>query len=75
MNSRIEFVDEGSGTRRVVQLVYPQNADIAAGRVSILMPVGAGLIRMTAGSSIEWPDRDGRVRAARIVSVKAASEV
>ncbi len=69
MNSRIEFVDEGSGVRRTVQLVYPNDADIAAGRVSILTPVGAGLIGMSAGRAIPWPDREGHVRSLRIVSV------
>lgn len=72
MNARIEFVDEGTGTRRTVQLVYPRDADIAAGRVSILTPVGAGLIGMTAGGSIRWPDRDGHDRVLRIVSVTPA---
>src|SRR3546814_17864498 len=36
MNSHVTFVDEGSGSRREVQLVYPENADIANGRISIL---------------------------------------
>ena len=69
MNSRIEFVDEGTGARRTVQLVYPHDADITEGRVSILTPVGAALIGMTAGRSIRWPDRDGDDRLLRIVSV------
>lgn len=69
MNSRIEFVDEGTGARRTVQLVYPGDADIAAGRISILTPIGAGLIGMKAGHSISWPDRDGHDRLLRIVSV------
>jgi regulator of nucleoside diphosphate kinase len=74
MNSRIDFIDEGTGARRTVQLVYPRNADIAAGRVSILTPIGAGLIGMTAGSSIRWPDRDGHDRLLRIVSVTPPGE-
>lgn len=69
MQSWIEFIDEGSGTRRTVQLVYPHEADIAAGRISILTPVGAGLIGMAAGGSIRWPDRDGQYRLLRIVRV------
>ena len=69
MNSHIEFVDEGSDTRRTVQLVYPPDADIASGRISILTPIGAGLIGMTAGTSIRWPNRDGHDRMLRIVSV------
>lgn len=69
MNARIAFVDEGTGTERTIQLVYPSDADIAEGRVSILTPIGAGLIGMGVGSSILWPDRDGRNRVLRIVRV------
>ena len=69
MNSQIEFVDETSGVLRTVQLVYPGDADIAEGRISILTPIGAGLIGMRAGYSIRWPDRDGREKLLRIVSV------
>jgi regulator of nucleoside diphosphate kinase len=69
MNSRIDFVDEATGVRRTVQLVYPGDADIAVGRVSVLTPIGAGLIGMTAGHSIRWPDREGHDRLLRIESV------
>lgn len=69
MNAFIDFVDERTGARRIVQLVYPHDADIADGRVSILTPVGAGLIGMTAGCPIRWPDRSGDDRVLRIISV------
>ena len=54
---------------RTVLLVYPAEADIAAGRVSILTPVGAGLIGLRQGQSIRWPDRDGHERALSVVGV------
>lgn len=69
MNSEVDFVDEASGAIRSVRLVYPSDADIAAGRISILTPVGAGLIGMRVGSAILWPDRDGRERALAIRAV------
>lgn len=74
MNSRIDFVDEATGMRRTVQLVYPGDADIAVGRVSVLTPIGAGLIGMTAGYSIRWPDREGHDRLLRIESVTPPNE-
>lgn len=74
MDSTIEFIDEGNGTRRIVQLVYPHEADISSGRISILTPVGAGLIGMTAGSSIRWPARDGQERMLRIVNVQPSHD-
>lgn len=69
MHSSVEFVDEASGTMRAVQLVFPKEADISAGRVSIMTPVGAGLIGLREGQSILWPDRDGHERRLRIVKV------
>lgn len=69
MSSEVEFIDEASGAARKVHLVYPQDADIASGRISILTPIGAGLIGLRAGQSIRWPDRDGHERALTIVAV------
>ena len=69
MGSTVEFVDEGTGRRRSVALVYPAQADIEAGRISILTPVGAGLIGLREGQSIAWPDRDGGTHVLRIVNV------
>jgi regulator of nucleoside diphosphate kinase len=52
-----------------VQLVYPAEADIEAGRISILTPIGAGLIGLREGQSILWPDREGRERRLTVVRV------
>lgn len=69
MNCKVEFVDERSGTQRVVELVYPKDADIEKDRISIFTPMGAGLIGMVAGETITWPDRSGSERILRIVNV------
>jgi regulator of nucleoside diphosphate kinase len=72
MMSTIDFTIEATGTDRVVQLVYPQDADIAAGRISILTPVGASLIGLREGQSIAWPDRSGKERRLKILGVRQA---
>ena len=59
MHSRVTYLDERSGERREVELVFPEEADMASGKVSVLAPVGSAL---EAGQSIEWPFPDGRVR-------------
>ena len=69
MNATVEFLDEAHGARRTVQLVYPGEADIASGKISVLTPVGAGLIGLSRGQSILWPDRDGRQRVLKILRV------
>lgn len=73
MHALVDFIDEASGARRAVELVYPAQADIAAGRISILTPIGAGLIGLREGQSILWPDRDGHERPLKVVKVTQRS--
>lgn len=70
MGATVEFTDQANDDTRTVQLVYPKDADIEAGRISILTPVGAGLIGLSEGQSILWPDRSGRTRALTIRRVR-----
>lgn len=69
MQSVVKFVDEASGLERTLQLAYPQDTDIDAGRISILSLVGAGLLGLKPGQSIRWPDRAGKHRELRIIAV------
>lgn len=70
LGSEVDFLDEGTGERRRVRLVLPDEADIGQGRVSILTPVGAGLIGLSTGQTIDWPTADGRSRMLKILSVE-----
>lgn len=70
MRSTVRFEDDANGVARSVLLVYPKEADIAAGKISVLSLVGAGLIGLSVGQSIQWPDRDGHERALRILKVE-----
>ena len=73
IGSEVEFVDESQGTSRRVTLVLPAEADIEAGKVSIMTSVGAGLIGLAEGQSIDWPCPDGRARRLKIKSVRRAA--
>ena len=68
MGSRVVFEDE-TGKRRDVQLVYPWEADPPRGRISVLAPVGAALLGLSVGQSIDWPLPGGRNAAITIVAV------
>ncbi|WP_454717185.1 nucleoside diphosphate kinase regulator [Caulobacter segnis] len=70
MRSTVRFEDDANGAARSVLLVYPKEADVAAGKISVLSLVGAGLIGLSVGQSIQWPDRDGHERALRILKVE-----
>jgi regulator of nucleoside diphosphate kinase len=69
MHSEVVFRDEDSGEEHRVTLVYPREADMEAGRLSVLTPVGAALIGLRRGSAIDWPNRLGATRRFRIVEV------
>ncbi|WP_062228819.1 nucleoside diphosphate kinase regulator [Aureimonas frigidaquae] len=54
---------------RTIQLVYPAEADINAGRISILTPVGTALLGLKEGQSITWNARDGRQHIFTVLAV------
>lgn len=70
LGSQVEFRDAATGETRRVQLVLPGEADIAAARISVLSLVGAGLIGLSEGQSIEWPTQDGRLRRLTVLRVE-----
>ena len=69
MNSRVIFENETTGERREVTLVYPGNADIDAGRSSVLVPVGTALLGLRVGQSIDWELPGGEKQRYRVVEV------
>lgn len=71
MHSRVTYLDERSGERREVELVFPEEADLASGKVSVLAPVGSALLGLEEGQTIEWPFPDGNVRRLRVESTLA----
>jgi regulator of nucleoside diphosphate kinase len=62
MGSDVTFRDEETGRVQRARLVYPNEADISEGRVSVLAPIGAALIGLSVGQTIAWtmPSRQQR---------------
>lgn len=73
MGSRLLYTTD-AGEDRTVTLVFPGEADIAEGRISVLTPIGAALIGLSQGQSIDWTARDGRVHRLTVERVDAAME-
>ena len=70
LGSTVSYWDEGSNIRRTIKIVMPGLADSQLSRVSVLTPVGAGLIGLSVGHLIDWPDAEGRERRLKVVSVE-----
>lgn len=51
MNSEVQFTDE-SGKLLTYWLVFPEDADLATGKISILSPIGCALLGYKVGDSI-----------------------
>jgi regulator of nucleoside diphosphate kinase len=70
IGAEIEVLDEHSGATRQLRLVLPgDDVDVDAGRVSILTPIGAGLIGLRKGQAIDWPYPNGDSRMLKILRV------
>jgi regulator of nucleoside diphosphate kinase len=69
MNSRVLFENATTGERREITLVYPGMADIDAGKISILAPVGTALLGLRVGQSIDWELPSGETQRFRIIGV------
>lgn len=70
MGSSVRYRTDG-GLEQQVKLVYPVDADIAEGRISVMTPVGTALIGLRAGQSITWRSRDNRRHMLTVLSVAA----
>jgi len=69
MNSRVLFANEVTGERREVILVFPFEADIDLGKISILAPVGTALLGLRKGQSIDWEVPSGEKHRYRVIDV------
>ena len=54
MNSRAELLDLDTNERMEFTLVYPAQADIEEGRISILAPLGTAMLGYRVGDEFEW---------------------
>ena len=69
MHARCTYIDERLGTQREIELVYPEEANPAQGKISVLTPVGSALLGLRVGQEIAWDFPDGSVRCLKVASV------
>jgi regulator of nucleoside diphosphate kinase len=68
MGSTVTFRSDDGRERRIM-LVFPAEEDIAKSRISVMTPIGAALIGLSKGQSIQWSARDGRRHELTVLSV------
>jgi regulator of nucleoside diphosphate kinase len=70
MGCEVVYRDDTTGRVQTVTLVYPNEADIAKGRASVLTPVGTALIGLAVGKSINWTTRTGEMKRLTVLEVR-----
>ena len=77
MGCEVDFRDDVTGRVQTVTLVYPNEADISKGRISVLTPIGTALIGLPVGKSIDWTTRTGDTKRLTVLQVRepAAAEL
>ncbi|MEO8248608.1 MAG: GreA/GreB family elongation factor [Burkholderiales bacterium] len=75
MESRFLVANPNGPDRSELTLCWPADADPAAGKLSILSPVGASMLGLKVGDVARWSTPDGERGAATILEVVFQPEV
>lgn len=62
MNSRVVLLDLDSSESETYTLVYPEHANTAEGKISILAPIGTAMLGYRVGDVFEWEVPAGKRR-------------
>ena len=54
MRSKVRLLDIDAGKEVVYSLVFPNEADLDQGKISVLAPIGTAMIGYKVGDVIEW---------------------
>lgn len=74
IGSRISWRDETTGRVQTAVLVWPEDADIDAGRASVLTPIGVALLGLKVGARFPWQTRSGETRELVVLSVDQSAQ-
>jgi len=75
MNSTVCLEDLDTEEEEIYTLVFPENADLGQGRISVLAPIGTAMLGYEVGDTFEWevPAGKRRLRVKRILYQPEAS--
>jgi regulator of nucleoside diphosphate kinase len=68
MNSRAEMRDLESGETVAFTLVFPSEANIDEEKISVLAPIGAGMLGYRVGNEFEW-NVPGGLRRMKVMKI------
>lgn len=69
MNSTVRFMTLQDERVNTLTLVFPEEANFAEGKISILAPLGSALIGLRVGQEINWMFPDRKTKTMKILEV------
>ena len=54
LNTKVRFIDINESEEFVYTIVYPEDADLTHGKLSVLAPIGTALLGYREGNEIVW---------------------
>jgi regulator of nucleoside diphosphate kinase len=75
LNSTVQLVDQETGDEMIYTLVFPEEADVSTGKISILAPIGTAMLGYRVEDIFEWDTPGGKrkIRVKRIIFQPEAS--
>ncbi len=73
IGSVVTYRDLDMAREHTVSVVYPENANIEEGLISVLTPVGVALLGLSPGATISWVTRDDETRQLEVLEVRPPS--
>lgn len=73
IGSTVTYRDETTGQEKSVILVFPEDADIALQRVSLMTPIGVALLGLSDGATFHWETRGNQRRLLTVIGVAQVS--
>jgi regulator of nucleoside diphosphate kinase len=75
LNSTVQLVDEELDDEMTFTLVFPDEADVEQGKISVLAPIGTAMLGYREGDTFEWETPGGKslIRVKKILYQPEAS--
>lgn len=75
MNSIVCLKDEDTGEEETYTLVFPEDSNLEQGKISVLAPIGTGMLGYKVGDTFEWtvPAGKRRLQVKKIIYQPEAS--
>ena len=69
MYSQVELIDLHTRRRQTLTICYPGDSEPSAGFISVLSPVGSGVIGLRLGAVARWQTPGGEEGAAEVAAI------